>query len=815
MARPPSPDLKFELAGIAVITLALLALVSLFTPAAGAAGSLIRQGLVRIAGAGRYLLPLFFLFLGWETLRRRQNLSFNTRLAGLTLLLLLILTFLHLGIPAAAAFSAGKLGQGGGLLGALGSYLLVKYFGLAGSYVILTSLLVVAVLLFTGLSLAQLGQLCRTRLSSAGQKVVHGITGFLFEEVEEEEKNEHTGDQGAGKKVIIANRTAGAAAQTEGEAGTEAAGRGKERPLTKKEQDKKESKVIPFAMRSGKTCQLPPPSLLSPVKGRESAVTDKEINEKISVLEETLASFGIPARVTQVTVGPAITRYEIQPPAGVKVSRIVGLADDLALALAAPQVRIEAPIPGRAAIGIEVPNRKTAAVHLRELLESKEFQQSSSRLTVALGKDIAGTPAVADLAQMPHLLVAGATGSGKSVCINSMVASILFKATPDEVKFILIDPKMVELITYNGIPHLITPVVTSPKKAAGILHWAVKEMERRYELFAAAGAKDIGRYNELYASQARDTAAEGANLTGEPRAGGETAGTAAGGAAGGGSAGEKSAAGGGKTVAESSAGERSAGGGSAGGSGSAGRGGAERGGAGGTNNGSAADGPLPFIVIIIDELADLMMVAPAEVEDSICRLAQMARAAGLHLVVATQRPSVDIITGLIKANIPSRISFAVSSQMDSRTILDIGGAEKLLGRGDMLFFPVGAPKPVRLQGTFLSDKEVEALVAFLKEQAKPVYDQEVAEVELPENHGAPVEEEDELLPQAVQLFIEKGTASISLLQRRFHIGYARAARLVDLMEQRGIIGKFDGSKPRPVLMTLEQFKRTFLNKEVS
>lgn len=782
MAKPPPTELKFELAGIATITLALLGLVSLFTPAAGTAGSLLRQGLVSIAGAGRYLLPLFFLLIGWEIIRQRQNLQFTSRLTGLTLLLLVALTFLHLGIPPAETFSAGKQGQGGGLLGALGSYLLVKYFGLAGSYIILTSLLIVAVILLTGLSLAQLGQIFGTRLSLAGQKAVHRISNFLFEEIEAEEGESEGGqkDQGAGKKVIIANRPEAAA------------DRDKERHPAKKQQEdqnKKDSKVIPFSVRSGKTCQLPPASLLSPAKGRESGVTDKEINEKIGILEETLASFGIPAHVTQVTVGPAITRYEIQPPAGVKVSRIVGLADDLALALAAPQVRIEAPIPGRAAIGIEVPNRKTATVHLRELLESKEFQQSPSRLTVALGKDIAGAPVVADLAQMPHLLVAGATGSGKSVCINTIVASILFKATPDEVKFILIDPKMVELITYNGIPHLITPVVTSPKKAAGILHWAVKEMERRYELFAAAGTKDISRYNEMYASQPKGPDSGSANQAGEPRASGETE-------AGGGGVGDKN-----RRASESGMHTGDIPGGTAGG--------------GVVHAGGAGDGPLPFIVIIIDELADLMMVAPAEVEDSICRLAQMARAAGLHLVVATQRPSVDIITGLIKANIPSRISFAVSSQMDSRTILDIGGAEKLLGRGDMLFFPVGAPKPVRVQGTFLSDKEVEALVAFLKEQAKPVYDQEVAEMELPENHSAPAEEEDELLPQAVQLFIEKGTASISLLQRRFHIGYARAARLVDIMEQRGIVGKFDGSKPRQVLMTLEQFKRTFQNKEVS
>ncbi len=728
MAKPPRQELKFEIAGIAMITLALLGLASLFTPSVGTAGQLFNWLLLVIAGQGRYLLPLAFIFIGWKMIRLRENIKITPQLYGLFLMLILLLTFLHLPVPLPETFSAGKQGQGGGLLGALSSYLMLKYFGLVGSYIILTSLMLVAVILLTGLSLAQLGMVLGTRLSCTGQKVMHGLSNFLFEEVKEEKADD------AGKKVIIKKTHQ----QTEHEED-----RGKDIPPPRKQEElkKRDQNVVFLAARGNKSYQLPPTALLSPVKGKEQGVTDREINEKINILQETLASFGIHARVTQVTVGPAITRYEIQPPAGVKVSRIVGLADDLALAMAASQVRIEAPIPGRAAIGIEVPNRKISPVPLRELLESKEFKGSASRLTVALGKDIAGTPVVADLAQMPHLLVAGATGSGKSVCINTIVASILFKATPEEVKFILIDPKMVELITYNGIPHLITPVVTSPKKAAGILHWAVKEMEKRYELFAAAGVKDIARYNELYKDPNRANPVESPEKAEEQ---------------------------------------------------------------------SASDGPLPFIVIIIDELADLMMIAPAEVEDSICRLAQMARAAGLHLVVATQRPSVDIITGLIKANIPSRISFAVSSQMDSRTILDLGGAEKLLGKGDMLFFPVGAPKPVRIQGAFLSDKEVEVLVAFLKEQAKPVYDQEVAEMEIPENHGTLSEEEDdELLPQAVQLFIEKGCASISLLQRRFHIGYARAARLVDIMEQRGIVGKFEGSKPRPVLMTLEQFKKTF------
>ncbi|MGB9825714.1 MAG: DNA translocase FtsK, partial [Desulfofundulus sp.] len=472
--------------------------------------------------------------------------------------------------------------------------------------------------------------------------------------------------------------------------------------------------------------QFPPLSLLSKPARSKNIKNSRDITENIRKLEETLNSFGVKARVVQVSRGPAITRYEIQPPAGIKVSRIVSLADDIALSMAAPDVRIEAPIPGKAVVGIEVPNREVSMVYLRELLETPDFRQASSRLTVALGKDIAGNPVVADLARMPHLLIAGATGSGKSVCLNTIIASILFKATPGEVKFLIIDPKMVELSTYNGIPHLVSPVVTDPKKAATSLRWAVKEMEHRYELFAAAGVRDITRYNELCRSQ--DTGLE-------PRE------------------------------------------------------------------------ALPLILIIIDELADLMMVAPADVEDAVCRLAQMARAAGIHLVVATQRPSVDVITGLIKANIPSRISFAVSSQIDSRTILDMAGAEKLLGKGDMLFFPVGSPKPIRVQGAYLSDQEVEALVSFLKKQASPHFETQVVHEESHEERED--EMEDELLPRAVEIFIETGHASISLLQRRLRVGYARAARLMDIMEKKGIVGGYEGSKPRSVLITLEQFKQTF------
>jgi S-DNA-T family DNA segregation ATPase FtsK/SpoIIIE len=474
------------------------------------------------------------------------------------------------------------------------------------------------------------------------------------------------------------------------------------------------------------TYVLPPLTLLNTVPHIKSQRINKDITDNVRILEETLASFGVKAVVTQVNRGPSITRYELQPSPGVKVSRIVNLADDIALALAASHVRIEAPIPGKAAVGIEVPNSEMTPVGLREVLEDPGFRSAKSKLVFALGKDIAGQPIVADLAKMPHLLIAGSTGSGKSVCMNALIASILFNTRPDEVKMMMIDPKMVELSNYNGLPHLIHPVVTDAKKAATALRWAVHEMEKRYELFAHAGVKDIFRYNQ-------------AALEKEPQNRPEL---------------------------------------------------------------------LPQIIILIDELADLMMVAPADVEDAICRLAQMARAAGMHLVVATQRPSVDVITGVIKANIPSRIAFAVSSQVDSRTILDMGGAERLLGRGDMLFYPTGQPKPLRVQGVYVSDKEIEALVEYLKSSADaPVYIEEFSA----EGDGLSQEDEelDSLLPEAAKLFIESGQASISLLQRRLRIGYTRAARIIDQMEEQGIVGGYEGSKARTIRMTMQQYEARF------
>ncbi len=464
--------------------------------------------------------------------------------------------------------------------------------------------------------------------------------------------------------------------------------------------------------------ELPPIKLLKTPNKTDQSGEYELIHANAAKLERTFQSFGVKARVTQVHLGPAVTKYEVHPDVGVKVSRIVSLSDDLALALAAKDIRIEAPIPGKSAIGIEVPNSEVAMVSLREVLDAKQHNKPGAKLQIGLGRDITGEAVLAELNKMPHLLVAGATGSGKSVCINGIITSILMKAKPHEVKLMMIDPKMVELNVYNGIPHLLAPVVTNAKKASQALQKVVSEMERRYDLFSHTGTRNIEGYNEYVK---RYNEEEGVN---QPL--------------------------------------------------------------------------LPYIVVIVDELADLMMVASSDVEDSITRLAQMARAAGIHLIIATQRPSVDVITGVIKANIPSRIAFAVSSMTDSRTILDMGGAEKLLGRGDMLFLPVGASKPVRVQGAFLSDEEVEEVVNFVIGQQKAQYQEEMIPEDIPENSS---EVDDDLYEDAVDLIVEMQTASVSMLQRRFRIGYSRAARLIDEMEQRGIVGPYEGSKPRTVLVS--------------
>lgn len=481
--------------------------------------------------------------------------------------------------------------------------------------------------------------------------------------------------------------------------------------------------------------EYPPVELLSKPSKKTLKGGAKALTDTATKLQKTLYSFGVSAKVENVSVGPAITRYELKPAEGVRVSKIANLADDIALNLAAETIRIEAPIPGKQAVGIEVPNKEKEVVHFREVLDSDEFRENKSKLTIGLGKDVAGNVQLADIAKMPHVLIAGSTGSGKSVCINTIITSIIYNAKPSEVKFVMVDPKVVELSVYNGIPHLLIPVVTDPRKAAGALAWAVQEMDDRYNKFASKGVRDLKGYN--------------------------------------------------KTIEK----ENEA-------------------------------GKLPQIVIIIDELADLMMVAKSDVEDAICRLAQKARAAGMHLVIATQRPSVDVITGLIKANVPSRIAFAVSSQVDSRTILDSVGAEKLLGKGDMLFFPAGAPKPSRVQGAFVSDDEVEKIVDFIKSNGTATYSEDILEsIENSNktdkeiaNEAADEDETDPFLMDAIQTVVETGQASTSFIQRRFKVGYARAGRIIDQMEERGVISGYQGSKPREVLMTLDRLNELKMGK---
>lgn len=513
-----------------------------------------------------------------------------------------------------------------------------------------------------------------------------------------------------------------------------AAGKGQDRAGIAAEAAGVAASVAAAEARPKKAYKYPPISLLTKGK-KNSGESDAALRETAMKLQQTLQNFGVNVTVTNVSCGPAVTRYELQPEMGVKVSKIVGLADDIKLNLAAADIRIEAPIPGKAAVGIEVPNKENAAVMLRDLLETAEFKNSASKLSFAAGKDIGGKAVVTDIARMPHLLVAGATGSGKSVCINTLIMSILYKAAPDEVKLIMVDPKVVELSVYNGIPHLMIPVVTDPKKAAGALNWAVAEMERRYKAFAEYNVRDIKGYN--------DKVPEMPEIEGRKP--------------------EK----------------------------------------------------MPQIVIIVDELADLMMVAPGEVEEAICRLAQLARAAGIHLVIATQRPSVNVITGLIKANMPSRIAFSVSSGVDSRTIIDMNGAEKLLGKGDMLFYPSGYQKPARVQGAFVSDKEVQSVVEYLKDHnGDATYSEEI------ENHvntsaaggtagpgSADGEERDLYFADAGRLIIEKEKASIGMLQRTFKIGFNRAARIMDQLCEAGVVGGEEGTKPRKILMTAEEFER--------
>jgi len=749
-------ELGRELWGIACLAVCGLSLLSLYSTHGGVVGDLFGRVLRLGLGEAAVLAVAGLGCLGVLLLTRLWPAALGSRLLGLVALVLLAASVIHSPYPPGREFEAGLRGLGGGVAGAAISWGLSRAFGDVGRHIVLAAGVAIALVLLLNVPFTDLVAWLHVGLRWTGRSLLAALRSLRDWSCPERSEE---GD-GAGTRPVrdrsgepsptvhapveipgpSAGRVPGApSAPDDGPARPEpvasgpavtsgpAVDDGAPPRMADREAGKAAYSQPPLDERM--LYEPPPLSLLRPQTGApQSGGGQRQAAEKAAQLEETLQSFGVQARVTAVTQGPVITRFELQPAPGVKVSRIMSLASDIALSLAAPDVRIEAPIPGKAVMGVEVPNREVSVVCLREVCESPEFQRSAEPLTVALGKDIAGRPVVAGLHRMLHLLIAGATGSGKSVCLNGLITSLLLKYHPDDVKLLLIDPKVVEFNSLNGVPHLLAPVVTNPKRAAAALRWVVREMERRYALLAAAGVKDIGKYNELCR---RGSGPQG------------------------------------------------------------------------------SDGPFPYIVVIIDELADLMMVAPVDVEDAIHRLAQMARASGIHLVVATQRPSVDVITGVIKANIPSRIAFSVSSQIDSRTILDVNGAEKLVGRGDMLFLPAGSFKPTRVQGAFVSEQEMERVVEFLRRQGRPRY----ADMPLPEvgDEGAAEDESeaDPLLPDAVREVLEHGQASVSMLQRRLRVGYTRAGRLVDEMEKRGFVGPYEGTKPRELRLSWEEYRRLF------
>lgn len=744
---------KYELLGIAFVVVGVISLLGLGGLNVGFVGLYFAKALSYMFGIGAYIVPLIIICIGMQYIIKHKGVVYSARFFGLVLLFVSLLAIYHhfMVLPGKEILPE-SLPDAGGLIGGTVLFTLRRFFGVDGTIVILFAGVLGAILISTTWSLA-IGMLktkkhAENGMSTAKETIVNTYDKIVEAETKvkysfyNQEKDKNFAEEVLVEEKPIPLETAIKQNLDDSEEKSEpfcmaSTAREKIFPIqyvnqaediSEKEEinivaDASPKTEIPATVTAAKekVYEIPKVSyILSKKVKKKNTRLEREIAENARILEKTLADFHVKAKIINACHGPAVTRYELEPAPGVKVSKIVNLADDICLSLAAFSVRIE-PVPGKAAIGIEVPNRDLEGVQLREVLENDAFATAKSKLTVGLGMDIGGQAIFADLAKMPHLLVAGATGSGKSVCINTIITSILFKATADEVKFILIDPKMVELSNYNGIPHLMVPVVTDAKKAASVLNWAVQEMEKRYAKFAEHGVRDMERYNK-----------------------------------------------------------------------------------------SSNDNKMPAIVIIIDELADLMMVAPHDVEDAICRLAQKARAAGLHLVLATQRPSVDVITGIIKANIPSRISFSVSSQIDSRTILDMSGAEKLLGKGDMLFYPVGAAKPHRVQGAFISDHEVEDLLDFIRKQgAETEMNEEIisfTENALKEETKMenPEQQQDELLERAINIVLSTRQASSSGLQRRFRIGYTRAARLIDTMEELHIIGPSIGSKPREILMTSEE-----------
>lgn len=731
--------IRNDIIGVLFISFGILMFFSMFlTSYSGIVGTVLQKIFFTLFGIGTYVVPFFIIFVGICYIGKKGTVKYSRKFFGIILFFIDVMLSVQL-VTIKSYYVNNDILNGikliyqstGSIHGGIIAYLidipLYKLFGIIGCWVIFIALYIIALILILKISLYDIFSGIKAFfsfiVSSDNDKEADFEEAADVEEDKEEPKEKKEYIDKLNRKIKIvnfmktgeqddaSNKTDSSNSQNQPEQNNDSINEELEKEILENSQEFEEEYIVPSS------------ELLNQNTSAKLNKEDKrELISNANKLEETLNSFGVEAKVVQVAKGPSVTRFELQPNAGVKVSKIVNLADDIALNLAAPGVRIEAPIPGKAAVGIEVPNKELTPVFLREVIDSNEFSTSNSKLAFALGKDIAGNCVVSDLTKMPHVLIAGATGSGKSVCINTLIISILYRYSPDDVKFLMIDPKVVELNIYNGIPHLLIPVVTDPKKAAGALNWAVNEMTRRYKLFADNGVRNVEGYNEF--------------------------------------------------VSKSNIGNK-----------------------------------LPLIVIVVDELADLMMVCPNDIEDYIGRLAQMARAAGMHLVIATQRPSVDVITGVIKANIPSRISFSVSSQIDSRTILDCSGAEKLLGKGDMLFYPVGEAKPLRIQGAFISEEEVERVVEFIKKQkpdSENEYEQEIIE-EIDtransNNKGDDNDGDDELLDEAIRFVVGTGQASTSALQRKFRIGYNRAARMIEDMENMGIISERDGNKQRQVLV---------------
>ncbi|HEU17962.1 MAG TPA: DNA translocase FtsK [Deltaproteobacteria bacterium] len=692
----------------------------------GFIGSYTADSLLKLMGVSAYLIPLFFIVISFQLLLNKSFTITPVAIVGFITLVFSTATLSASILKTTTLFGINI--SSGGLLGSLSADVLHSYLNHIGTYIVLSVILIVSLMITIDLSLVSITRRTLSICRSASVK----MKTFLQIKIEQFRRKKKLRNE---KKATQA----------------------KDIPIIKEEPPKREEKPrkkiieqLPFEFIAPKdSYTLPPLSLLDAVERKDTKMKRESLIMNSRLLEKKLADFGVEGRVTEVKPGPLIAMYELEPAPGVKINRITNLSDDLALALKAQSIRIIAPIPGKAAIGVEIPNHEREVVHLKEVIDNGMFLDSKVKLPIALGVDIVGTPVVADLVKMPHLLIAGTTGSGKSVSLNAMICSIMFKTTPHDVKFLMIDPKRLELSAYEGIPHLLHPVVVNPKKAAQVLKWAVEEMERRYKLIAESGVKSIEKYNKYVEKLLEE---QEKTLRPSARSKSPSEGTAMSGDA---------------SPSETEVPEMPA--------------------------------RLPYIVIIIDELADLMMVAQRNVEESLARLAQMARAAGIHLILATQRPSVDVITGIIKANFPTRISFQVSSKVDSRTILDALGAEKLLGSGDMLFVPPGTSRLTRIHGPYVSDSEIDRIVTFVKKQASPDYDESIAEYKTELKEGSKDEEYDEKYDEAVELVTDLGQASISLVQRYMKIGYNRAARIIERMEAEGVVGPSDGVKPRKVL----------------